>query len=80
MREYRRRKKSKDRKQYTTVLRSIRERFENLGLECPHCKNTAAFYVDFEHAEIICKICGLVLVKGYGFNMFFPERCNHSNR
>ena len=57
----------------TTVLRSRSlSIYENLGLECPQCKNTAEFYVDFDRAEIACKVCGVVLVSGVRFNTFFP--------
>jgi ribosomal protein S27E len=66
--------RSKNRKQKTAILkRRTIIVFENLGLECPQCKNTSEFYVDFERAEIICKICGVVLVSGVRFNAFYPH-------
>jgi ribosomal protein S27E len=66
--------RSKNRKQKTTILkRRTITVFENLGLECPHCKNTSEFYVDFDRSEIICKICGVVLVSGVRFNTFYPH-------
>jgi ribosomal protein S27E len=72
MREWRNQHKVE--KQKTVVLRSRTITvFENLGLECPQCKNTAEFYVDFERAEIVCKICGVVLVSGARFNTFYPH-------
>jgi ribosomal protein S27E len=68
-RNYHRRGRTK-----TGVLKKrITSVFENLGLECPHCENTAEFYVDFERAEIICKVCGVVLVSGARFNTFYPR-------
>jgi ribosomal protein S27E len=72
MREWRNRHKVE--KQKTGVLKKrITSVFEKFGLECPHCKNTAEFYVDFERAEIICKVCGVVLVSGVKFNTFYPH-------
>ncbi|MBS7611399.1 hypothetical protein KEJ27_04240 [Candidatus Bathyarchaeota archaeon] len=55
-------------------MRNVIERYENLGLECPQCKNTGEFYVDFNNAEIVCKTCGLVLISGFRFKTFFPTR------
>jgi ribosomal protein S27E len=67
-------KRRKLEKRETTVLRSRSLNvYENLGLECPQCKNTRDFFVDFNHAEIACRICGLVLVSGVRFNTFFPH-------
>ena len=67
-------KRKKLGKQETTVLRSRSlNLYENLGLECPHCKNTRDFFIDFDRAEIACRICGLILVSGVRFNTFFPQ-------
>ena len=72
MRKWRREKRLK--KEKTSVLKSKNlSIYENLGLECPHCRNTSEFYIDVNRAEIICKVCGLVLVSGARFTMFFPH-------
>jgi len=72
---WKRRKKRKEKleKYKTAVLRSRSLTiYENLGLECPQCRNTREFFVDFDRGEIACKICGLILVSGVRFNTFFP--------
>lgn len=73
MRNYKKKKNTTKDTVKTVVLRRVVERYENLGLECLHCKNTREFFIDFDHAEIICKICGLVLISGFRFNTFFPS-------
>gem|GEM_PF-3195204 len=73
MRNYKKKRNAAEDRGKTAVLRHVIERYENLGLECPHCRNTREFFVDFDHAEIICRICGLVLTSGYNFNTFFPN-------
>ena len=73
MREYRRKRDSTEDAEKTVVLRRVVERHEDMGLECPDCKNTREFFIDFENAQVVCKICGLVLVSGFRFTTLFPN-------
>jgi len=65
LRKRRERKEKRFGKEKTVVLRTrTLTIYEGLGLECPQCKNTSEFFVDFDRGEIACKICGVILVSG----------------
>lgn len=71
----RRRKRWRDRV-YAPILRGdgLDLSYENLGLVCPLCGNSREFLIDFDRCEIACKVCGVVLVSGFHFNLFYPSR------